>query len=167
MAQQKEKKGIQSIAGLIFKSIWLAVALFFFAIGITMFVLYKDTMGFGAWLVCGFACLIPRLGVVIKETFSDAKKGARRGANDYTATVDSTGVTVKNHVFSGMITSIIAAIFVSLLFGVIVLGIEIIEAAIDVIRFSIKLAKLSAFLVIYSKFSPSIHSYLCISCDLN
>ena len=128
----KKKDEIKSVAGLVFKSIWLVIALVFFFAGMTMFTGDKT---FEGWLMWGLFCLFPMLGAVIRDAFVSGKRGARRGANMYTATVDSTSVTVSNHPFREALIEIAGTIIAAVLIGPLTLGVKILFAVIAIIKF--------------------------------
>ncbi len=134
----KKNEGITSVAGLVFKSIWLAFALIMFFVGMAMFL--KDRT-FGNWMLWGVCCMFPMLGNVIRDAVLEARKGARRGANTYTATVDSSSVTVQNHPFREALIGIVISIFVSLLLGPVALGVAMLTTIIQIVCFVIVLVK--------------------------
>ena len=134
----KKKDQITSVAGLVFKSVWLVIAVILFITGMLGFLRDKS---FGMWMAWGFCCLIPMLGNVIRDIIVSGNRGARRGANTYTASVDSTGVTVSNHPFREALIEIVATILASLLLGPIALGFKMLVTVIQIVSFSVTLAK--------------------------
>lgn len=134
----KKKQGIKSVAGLVFKSIWLVFAAIMFAGGSMFFFRAKS---FSNWLIWGVFCLFPMLGSVIRDIIVSAREGARRGANSYTVSVSGNTATVSNHPFREAIISIVVSIFASILMGPVALGVYMLVAIIQIICFVIVLVK--------------------------
>lgn len=122
-----------AIARIIFCSIWLAVALLLFFLGLSLFIEAADR-GFGDWLVFGIMCCFPVIGTVIKTVVKGAKSGWKEGANTYDVTVSQNSVTVSNHPFRQAILSIIASLFCCLIAGPIILVFFVIINVIDLIK---------------------------------
>ncbi len=135
----KKDKSIKTVAGLVFKCVWLFIALIVFFHGLTMFLSYGEDEKFSGWLIWGGICCIPIIFEVIKDIFSGLKSGWAQGANDYTATIDSSSVTVENHPFMGAIVGLIGSIFCCVLIGPIFLGFKIIQAIFLILPFVISL----------------------------
>ena len=107
MAQKRKK--IQSIAGLVWKCIWLVFAILFLTAGLYIF-FQQQTFGF--WLACGFACSFPIIGIPLKMMFNMFRDGARAGARDYEVSVSSSSVTVQNHPFrTALVYLVLTTIF--------------------------------------------------------
>lgn len=134
----KKKQPINSVGGLVFKSVWLAFALLMYISGMYVFIEHTN---FGWWIMWGAFCAIPQIGTVIRNAYVSTREGAIEGSNQYTITATSSGASVSNHPFKGAIIGLIASILASLLAGPIVLAFGIIYAAIEIIQFSIKLAR--------------------------
>ena len=128
----KKKDEITSMAGFVFKCIWLAIALLMFFAGMAGFLGEKS---FGMWLFWGFCCAFPMIVQVIRDAINSAKKGAREGANQYTITQTSSTITVQNHPFKQAVISLIVSIFASILMGPIFLGLNIILAIIQIVNY--------------------------------
>lgn len=123
---KKELRSLkQAKARIIFVAIWLVIAFLFFFAGLDMFLSAKER-GFGDWMMWGFMCCIPIIGTVLRGVISGAKKGWNDGANQYTATVSDTHVTVENHPFRGAVLGIIGSIIGGCLAGPVLLGLYII-----------------------------------------
>ena len=132
----RKTKEVLTKAGFIFKIIWLAVASFLFFMGLTMFLQTKD---FGSWMLWGAVCIIPIIGDIIRTIVSNTKKESAKGSREYTATVSSSGVSVKNNSFRNGLMSLVASIIISLLVGPIFLGIKMLTAVIEILSFVIAL----------------------------
>ena len=136
MAQKRKK--ITSIAGLVWKIIWLVFASICLAGGLIVFFQEKT---FGFWLVGGFMCSFPVLGFHLKTIFKSARAGARHGADDYEVSVSSTAITVGNHpIRTALVWFVLTAIF-CLLIGVFYLAFKMLLAIIDIIVFIVQLVK--------------------------
>lgn len=130
------------ISKIVFKAIWLAFAILFWVVGLLMFLSQRDIgEGFGGWLFWGGFCIFPCLIDVIKGVIDSAKQGWNDGANDYSASVSDTHVTVQNHPFRGAILGIISGIFGGLLIGPVLVVIKVLKAIIDIIKTIITLRK--------------------------
>ena len=134
----KKKDVITSVPELVFKSIWLAIALLLYFVGMAIFLQDKT---FGMWIAWGFVCAIPTLGDVIRSAVVEGRRGAVKGANTYTATVSSNSVTVQNHPFREALIGILVSIFASLLAGPVVLALKILTIVIQIVFFVIALVK--------------------------
>ncbi len=129
---------IKSTVGLVFYIIWLIFAALFYFIGLDFFLSGGD---FGGWLQWGLFCFFPTIGTVIRNVWAEAKKGARKGANEYTVTVSSDSVSVENHPFRGFMISLVATVFVSLLLGPVDLAFRLLFTIIAIITYIIRLIK--------------------------
>ncbi len=134
----KKRKPINSVGGLVFKSIWLAFALLMYGCG--MYVFIDDTC-FGMWMMWGAFCALPQIWTIIRNAYKSTREGAIEGSHQYTVSASSSGVSVDNHPIRGAIIGLIVSIFISLLFGPVVLVFSIVDAIIEIVRYSIKLAK--------------------------
>lgn len=131
---KKELRSLkQAKARIIFLSIWMIIAIICLITGLYMF-LSVEERGFGEWIVCGVACCVPVIGTVLRFSLANAKLGWKQGANDYTATVTDTHVTVSNHPFRQAILSFILGFGLSLVAGPIILGVTIIINVISLIK---------------------------------
>ncbi|MBO5906592.1 MAG: hypothetical protein J6Q85_00365 [Clostridia bacterium] len=131
---EKAKK----ISVIVFYSIWLVVALSLWIFGLTMFM---EHSGFESWVIWGAACVVPIIIPILKMTFDQAKKGARDGANEYSASVVGNTVYVENHPIRGAISGLIGGIFGGLLVGPIMLAIYIIKNALALITAILELKR--------------------------
>ena len=138
MAKRKEEP---SKKGLILKSIWLGIAVIFFAIGLTVFLGAVKSEGFAAWLIAGAICGVPVIWDMLKLIGKGAMQGWRDGANTYSATVTDTSITVQNHPIRGMIIGILVGIFMTLLIGLVWLAFRIVLTIITIINFAVALSR--------------------------
>lgn len=131
---KKELRSLkQAKARIIFISVWMIIAIVCLIVGLQMF-LSDEERGFGSWVMCGVACCFPVIGTVLRIAISNAKQGWKQGANEYTATVTDTHVTVSNHPFRQAILSFIVAVAISLVAGPIILGFSMILNVISLIQ---------------------------------
>lgn len=136
MAQKRKK--IQSIAGLVWKCIWLFFASICLAAGLMMFF---QGQAFGDWMMCGFACSFPIIWIPLKMMFTMFRDGARQGARDYEVSVSSSYVTVQNHPFRTALVWLVLTTIFCLAVGPFILTYKIIEAIIDIVVYVVKLVK--------------------------
>lgn len=137
----KRKVLVATVPNLVFKCIWFVFAAVFFGIGLGYFLSNKDAQGFLAWLGAGGICCVPVLTDIIKMVLDAGKEGARKGANDYTVTVTSSSVRVRNHPVSGFIFGILGGLIGSALIGLVYLGIKLIICLIEIIRIVVYLVQ--------------------------
>lgn len=123
-------KPINSVLGLVLRCIWLIISLLIVGFGWT-----------NEWFVWGFMCSLPIIGDVFRKAIAAWRSGWRSGANTYTATVTSYGVTVSNHPFRDAIIDFFLSLVISVLLGPIFLTFRIIIAIIDVVKYVIVLIK--------------------------
>ena len=101
--------------------------------------MFLQTKDFGSWMLWGAVCIIPIIGDIIRTIVSNTKKESAKGSREYTATVSSSGVSVKNNSFRNGLMSLVASIIISLLVGPIFLGIKMLTAVIEILSFVIAL----------------------------
>lgn len=131
---KKELRSLnQAKARIIFVAIWLVIAFMLFFVGMSLF-LSGEERTFGDWMVWGIMCCVPILGTVLRSTIKMAKSGWNEGANQYTATVSDTHVTVQNHPFRQALLSIVGAIIGCILVGPVVLALYIIANIFSLIQ---------------------------------
>lgn len=134
----KKREGIQTIAGFVWKCVWLIFAAIMMFGGLYVFFQQKT---FGFWLVGGFFCSIPVIGFHLKTMFNSMRDGARRGSKDYEVSVSSSAVTVQNHPFRTALVSLVITTIFCLLIGVFYLAFKMILAIIDIVVFIVKMVK--------------------------
>ena len=134
---------------LVWKIIWLIVKVVLWGLGLVAFISAfqnnpeMDTFScfLTGWLVWGVLCAIAilreTLGRAFGQSKTQARKGAKRGANTYT--IDSHG-TVENHPLSGRILGFIGGFIGGILGGVIagpvVVPIRMVWNIKDIVKYS-------------------------------
>ena len=134
---------------LVWKIIWLALKVVLWAVGLFAFIntinnnpemdaFLRFLMAWGIWgALCAVAILRETLGRAFGQSKTQARKGAKRGANTYT--VDSHG-TVENHPLSGSIFGFIGGFIGGILGGVIagpvVVPIRMVWNIKDIVKYS-------------------------------
>lgn len=132
----------KAISGIVFYSIWIVVAVALWIVGFVVFQNNSEAEGtFIAWMYWGAICVVPILIPILRFAFGQGKDGARRGANDYTATVTDTHVTVKNHVFLNAFFGFIIAVIGGVFAGPVMLAGYFIYTLYKLIKCIISLAK--------------------------
>ena len=109
-----------SVAFIVFRIIWLVVAVFLWISGLVYFI--EDTR-FMTWLVWGMACAIPLCVQIIKNSIDSARHGAHEGSHEYTITYspDTGNVDVRDHSVSGCLWGLLGGLFGGILVGPVVL----------------------------------------------
>lgn len=134
-----KREKAKTIAGIVFKSLWILISLGLWIFGITVFIDYINSeAGVLGWFVWGLICTPAILGSVFGTAVGTTRSGWRSGANTYSATVDSNSVTVENHPFRGAITGFIGGLLAGVAMGPITLTfktIRNIRDLIDMIRY--------------------------------
>ena len=133
---EKTKK----ISGIVFYSIWLALALILWIAGMGVFLGEKS---FTTWILWGAMCIFPIIIPIFKMIAGSAKKGARSGANNYTASVVGNTVYVENHPFMGALGGIVIGILSGLFAGPIVLAFYVVKNTTKLVRLIVEFAKAS------------------------
>jgi hypothetical protein len=116
------------IAGLVFNSIWLVVALFLWIGGLVCFIEEKDNMGFGAWAVWGVMCALPMAGHVLRSAIESGRDNARDGARVYTASLVGDTVTFRDNSASYGFWGFIGGLIGGVLLGPVILPLIILGA---------------------------------------
>jgi len=121
---EKAKK----ISGIVFYGIWLVVSLLLWIAGLMIFLNYMGSGDeFIYWFLWGILCVFPIIIPILKEAFDSAKKGARDGANRYTATQSGNTIHIENHPFRGAIKGFLVGIIAGILIGPVLLVIYFIK----------------------------------------
>ena len=109
-----------SVAFIVFRIIWLVVAVFLWISGLVYFIEDKRFM---TWLVWGMACAIPLCVQIIKNSIDSARHGAHEGSHEYTITYspDTGNVDVRDHSVSGCLWGLLGGLFGGILVGPVVL----------------------------------------------
>ena len=116
------------IAGLVFNSIWLAVALFLWIGGLAAFIEMKADMGFGAWATWGFVCAIPMAWSLLKMAVDAGRSNARDGARVYTASIVGDTVYFRDNSWSYGFWGFVGGLIFGVLAGPIILPFFIFKA---------------------------------------
>ncbi len=131
----RNKFEIYSIAGLVFTSIWLVIALLFFFFGLAMFISSKEESVIQAWFIWGLFCVIPVIIPTLKFVFGMTRDNAREGERHVTYTITSDSITSSNdgclYGIIGFVLSAAAAVAA----GPIVLGFYMVLNILAIIRF--------------------------------
>ncbi len=134
---QKTEKAFK-ITGIVFYVVWLVVAL---TLWITGCIVFFGDKSFGNWLAWGLLCLFPVIIPILKDIFTEGKKGAVRGSREYSASVSGNTVYVQNHPIRGAIGGLIGGVFGSLLVGPIYLGVYIVKNTVKIVTSIVALVK--------------------------
>lgn len=136
-----EKAKFKVSAKMIFKIIWIVLAITLWTIGCVMFAKAQQDK-FLYWFYWGALCSICIIGTVLKGASKQGRIGRAKGANDYTASVSGNTVTVENHPLRGAIIGFIGGLLGGILAGPIVLIIYMIKNIIELVKL-IKTAKVA------------------------
>ena len=127
------------IAGLVFNSIWLFIALALWLIGLIGFIETMESMGFGAWAVWGVMCALPMAGHVLRSAIESGRENARDGARVYTASLVGDTVTFRDNSASYGFWGFIGGLIGGVLLGPVILPLFIIGAIKKIIVASLTL----------------------------
>ena len=114
-----------SVAFIVFRIVWLVVAVFLWVSGLVYFI---DDTRFMTWFGWGIACAIPLCVQIIKNSISSAREGAHEGSHEYTVTYspDTGNVDVRDHSASGCLWGFVGGLLGGLLVGPVVLPLYIV-----------------------------------------
>lgn len=130
------------IGGIVFYSIWLFVSLVLWFSGLGMFLeAMNGDDAFTTWIIWGALCIFPIILPIFKMIAGSAKDGARRGANDYSASVVGNSVYVENHPFRGALIGLGVGIFGGLLAGPIMLAFYVIKNTAKLVSIIVEFVK--------------------------
>ena len=114
-------KKAKIIAGIVFHSIWLLIAVVLWTGGLFGFLELKDSEGFGAWATWGFMCAIPIVGSILKMAIDTGRSNARDGERVYTAEVVGNTVYFRNQAWSYGFWGFIGGLIGGVLLGQVIL----------------------------------------------
>ena len=97
----------KDIITIIFHGIWLVAAGIFWIGGLIIFLANKDAE---TWFLWGIRCAVLVIIPLIRALIDTVKKGAREGANEYTATIDGDTIHVRNHPIRGAVWALFGGI---------------------------------------------------------
>ena len=131
------KSKAPSIAGFVFKCIWLTFALVMWIIGLVIFLQNLNSDFFAGWFIFGALCIVPILGDVLPLVFWVGVSGAIESAFRFDIEVTETSVTATNHPVRGFILGLIGGIIGALLIGPVWLLVRIIIYVITTVKYAI------------------------------
>ncbi len=127
---------ILSKAGLVFRIIWLVIAIALFTVGAVVYAHHYNNGGsVGGWFIWGGFCTIPVIGRVLARISGAARQGEEDGRKDIYATVEGNRIEFHDRSGSGWLIGGIVSIIISLLIGPIHLGYHMIMNLIAIIRY--------------------------------
>lgn len=126
------------VSSIVFKSIWLVLAIGLWIGGLVAFNSNEDKLA--GWFIWGGLCSICVIWTLLKNAGKSAKKGARDGANDYTITDHGSHYVVENHPLRGAIIGFVGGLIGGVAIGQILVPIFVIKNTIALIS-SLKMLK--------------------------
>lgn len=113
------------ITKIVFKSLWILISLGLWIFGIAIFInAINSGEYFVGWFGWCMLCTPAVLGSILATMVRGTRIGWRDGANTYSATVDSTSVTVQNHPLRGALIGLVGGLIGGVLVGPITLAIK-------------------------------------------
>lgn len=121
---------------LVFKIIWIVLAIALWTIGLVLFLNALNNNGdpLAMYFAWGGLCVIVTLRSFFTNLSSSTKRGRRQGANDYTVTDKGSHYAVENHPIRGAIIGFVAGIIAGLLIGPVLVPIHIIKSLIQIVN---------------------------------
>lgn len=126
---------VKKISGIVFNSIWLGLAALLYFVGLNY---YNESKakgdGFGGWMMWGFMCAILIIIPIMKAVFTQTRKGAIEGANEYSASVQGNSIVVSNHPFRGAVIGFIGGCIGGLAVGPIIVPFYALKSVITIVK---------------------------------